>query len=79
MRTYKPRAKQHDRQSLIEQAYRNSIAYKITIAQTPEEKRVLVTEHNPTHYIFGSTLRPWKPYLSYLENMEQPNGGKYDL
>lgn len=70
MRTYKPRAKQHDRQTLIEQAYRNSIAYKITQAQTADEKRVLVTEHNPNHYQFGETLRPWKPYLSYLENME---------
>jgi hypothetical protein len=73
-RTYKPRKKQHDRQTLIEQAYRNSIAYKITLAETPEAKRVLVAEHNPTHYIFGNTLRPWKPYLTYLENMEQPNG-----
>jgi hypothetical protein len=69
MRTYKPRAKPHDRQTLIEQAYRNSIAYKITLAETAEQKRVLVTEHNPTHYIFGETLRPWKPYLTYAQNM----------
>lgn len=77
-KTYKPRKKQHDRQTLIEQAYRNSIAYKITQAQTADEKRVLVTEHNPTHYIFGNTLTPWKPWQTYEENMNQPNGGKYD-
>jgi hypothetical protein len=68
MRTYKPRKKQHDRQSLIEQAYRNSIAYKITLAETTEQKRVLVTEHNPTHYIFGETLVPYKAWLTYEEN-----------
>jgi len=69
MRTYKPRKQVHDRQTLIEQAYRNSIAYKITLAETAEQKRVLVTEHNPTHYIFGETLTPWKPWQTYEENM----------
>lgn len=68
MRIQKPKDKRHDRQSLIEQAYRNSIAYKLTQAQTTEEKRALVIEHNPTHYIFGNTLRPHKPYLTYEEN-----------
>lgn len=70
VRTYKPRQKAHDRQSLIEQAYRNSIAYKLTQAETPEAKRALVVEHNPNHYIFGEYRRAWKPYLTYQENME---------
>ena len=69
MRTYKPHKQVHDRQSLIEQAYRNSIAYKLTLAETAEEKRELVSIANPTHYIFGETLRPWKPYQTYEENM----------
>lgn len=68
-KTYKPRVKAHDRQTLIEQAYRNSIAYKITQAGTIEEKRALVTEHSPTHYIFGNTLTPWKAWQTYAQNM----------
>ena len=73
MKTYKPRAKPHDRQNLIEQAYRNSIAYKITKAGTVAEKRALVVEQNPTHYIFGETLVPWKPWLTYEENLNASN------
>lgn len=69
MRTYKPRKQAHDRQSLIEQAYRNSIAYKLTQATTIAEKRELVSSANPIHYIFGNTLAPYKGYLTYEENM----------
>jgi hypothetical protein len=58
----------HSRETLIEQAYRNSIAYKITQATTLTEKRELVSVANPTHYIFGKTLKPYKPYLTYEEN-----------
>jgi hypothetical protein len=70
MRICKPKSKQHSRETLIEQAYRNSIAYKLTQAQTLEEKRSLVVEHNPHHYIFGRKRRAWKPYHTYQENME---------
>jgi hypothetical protein len=70
----KPYAKQHSRETLLEQAYKNSVSYKITQATTLNEKRELVTEHNPTHYIFGKTLKPYKPWQTYEENMNQPNG-----
>jgi len=69
MRTYKPKQLLYSRETVIEQAYRNSIAFKITQATTIEEKRELVSSANPTHYIFGNTLAPYKGYLTYEENM----------
>ena len=64
----KPKTKQHSRETIIEQTLKNSVSYKIGLMQTAVEKRALVAEHNPTHYIFGKTLKPYKPYLTYEEN-----------
>jgi hypothetical protein len=37
-------------------------------------KRVLVREGmGEMFYCFGETLKPWKPYLTYEENMEESN------
>ena len=60
--------KQHSRETIIEQTLKNSVSYKLALMQTVAEKRALVAEHNPTHYIFGKTLKPYKPYLTYEEN-----------
>jgi hypothetical protein len=62
------KAKQHSRETILELALKNSISHKIKQLQTLAEKRALVAEHNPTHYIFGKTLKPYKPYLTYEEN-----------
>lgn len=64
----KPKKKQHSRETILEMALKNSVCYKLTLMQTVAEKRALVAEHNPTHYIFGKTLKPYKPYLTYEEN-----------
>ena len=68
MRVFK--TKDNKRDTLIELAIKNSISHKIKQMADPEEKRVLVAEHNPTHYQFGTTLTPWKPWLTYEENMQ---------
>ena len=62
------RKQPHSRETILEMALKNSISYKIGLMQTVAEKRALVTEANPTHYIFGKTLKPYKPYLTYEEN-----------
>ena len=64
------RKESHSRETVLETAFKNSIAYKLTQTEQPDEKRALVTEHNPTHYIFGEHRRAWKPWLTYQENME---------
>lgn len=47
---------------------------KLHKADDTKTRRVLVAEVNPLFYTFGKEIKPWKPYLTYLENMEQPNG-----
>ena len=70
MRIYKPKAKQHSRESILEMAIKSSISYRIGLMANADEKRVLIATHNPHHYIFGEYRRAWKPYLTYQENME---------
>ena len=38
-------------------------------------KRALVKQSNPHHFIFGNTRPIWKSWLTYAQNMEliQPN------
>jgi len=50
--SFKPRS----RLKLIEQANENSISTLIKDLVTREEKRDLVTERNPLHYMFGEYL-----------------------
>lgn len=48
---------------------------KLHKADNTEDRRVLVSEAmGGMFYIWGNERKPWKPYLTYLENMEQPNG-----
>jgi hypothetical protein len=38
-------------------------------------RRVLVAEAmGDMFYIWGKVRKPWKPYLTYEENMNEPNG-----
>jgi len=67
-RNYIPKEKARNRETLLEQAYKNSIAHKITLALTLGEKRNMVRAHNPFHYAFGVKLKPYKAYLTYEEN-----------
>lgn len=57
------------RVNLIQKELENSVAHKLTLCNTVEEKRALVVSQNPLHYVFGEELRVWKGYLTYEENM----------
>jgi len=59
------------RLSIIQEANKNSLFTTIPNATTLKEKRELVLEHNPNHYVFGQTRKPWKPWLTYMENMNE--------
>jgi len=53
---------------------------RLVKADSTQARRVLVSEvMGELFYIFGESLRPWKPYLTYEENMNEPNGGKYEI
>ena len=43
---------------------------KLHKADDTQARRVLVEQANPFFYAFGETLRPWKSWLTYEENME---------
>ena len=48
---------------------------KLHRADNTQARQVLVSEAmGEMFYIWGKKRKPWKPYLTYLENMEQPNG-----
>ncbi len=48
---------------------------KLVKADSTQARRVLVAEAmTDMFYIWGNERKPWKPYLSYEENMEQLNG-----
>ena len=49
---------------------------KVRMASDVATKRNIVAQVNPNHYIFGETLTPWKPWLTYTENMEKSNESK---
>ena len=53
----------------LEQERINSVWFRIRECLTRQKKEELVLETNPMLYIFGDRLRPWKPYLSYEDNM----------
>lgn len=41
---------------------------KLHKADCTKVRRELVSAVNPVFYIFGETLTPWKPWLTYEEN-----------
>jgi hypothetical protein len=54
--------------TLIEEAFKNSMQYRIKLATTPKEKREIVKQTNPLFYVFGEKRKVFKPYLTYEEN-----------
>jgi hypothetical protein len=68
--------KQRSRETLLELSLKQTISYKIKLMGTASEKRALIIEHNPMHYIFGEYRRVWKPYLTYRENIEVQHLGE---
>ena len=56
------------RTNLIQKEIENSIAHKLTQCTGIDDKRALIVNKNPLHYIFGDERRVWKGYLTYEEN-----------
>jgi len=55
--------------SRIELEYENSLQHKLFKAITKAEKQNLINEISPMYYAFGKALKPYKPYLTYDENV----------
>lgn len=48
---------------------------KLHKADDTETRRVLVSDAmGDLFYMWGNERKPWKPYLTYAENMSIPNG-----
>lgn len=47
----------------------NAFLAKLLSIETLDDKRSHVVEANPLHYSFGDTIKPWKPWLSYADNI----------
>lgn len=47
----------------------NAFLAKLLSIETLDDKRSHVVEANPLHYSFGDTIKPWKPWLSYTDNI----------
>ena len=57
----------------LEQEALNSIWNRIKLCKTKAEKDELVQSANPLLKALGDTLIPYKPYLTYAENLEALN------
>jgi len=55
--------------SKIELDLSNTMQYRLKLAESIEKKRKLITEANPMFYAFGEALKPYKPYLTYEDNV----------
>jgi hypothetical protein len=55
--------------SKIELDLSNTMQYKLRLVKTIEEKTKLIDEANPMLMAFGKALQPYKPYLTYEENV----------
>jgi len=55
--------------SKIELDLSNTMQYKLRLVKTIEEKTKLIDEANPMLMVFGKALKPYKPYLTYEENV----------
>lgn len=51
----------------LEEIYLKTMQHRMSQAPTLAEKRAIVAEVNPLFYVFGETLKPYKPYLTYGE------------
>lgn len=70
--SFKSREGTRSRVKLIEQANENSISTLIKGLQTREEKRKLIEERNPLHYVFGEKLvvrKANEKYEDYLNRL----------
>jgi hypothetical protein len=48
---------------------------RLVKADSTQARRVLVSEvMGDLFYIWGNNPKPWRDYLTYEENMNQPNG-----
>jgi hypothetical protein len=47
---------------------------KLVKVSSTQERQQLVSDVNPLFYIFGKVRKPWKDWLTYEENMNEPNG-----
>lgn len=57
------------RKTQIELDLSNTMQYRMKLVNTIEEKRKLITEANPWFYAFGEALKPYKPYITYEDNV----------
>lgn len=57
------------RKTQIELDLSQTMQYRMRLAQTIDEKRKLITEANPMFYAFGEALKPYKPYITYEDNV----------
>jgi hypothetical protein len=55
--------------SKIELDLSNTMQYRLKLVKTIEEKTKLIDEANPMLMAFGKALKPYKPYLTYEENV----------
>jgi hypothetical protein len=55
--------------SKLELDLSNTMQYKLNLVKTIEEKCKLINEANPMLMAFGKALKPYKPYLSYEDNV----------
>jgi hypothetical protein len=55
--------------SKIELDLSNTMQYKLRLVKTIEEKTKLIDEANPMLMAFGKALKPYKPYLTYEDNV----------
>jgi hypothetical protein len=53
----------------IELDLSDTMQYKLRLAKTIEEKCKLINQANPMLVAFGKALKPYKPYLTYEDNV----------
>jgi len=70
--------KRRSRANLIEKANENSITNLIKTLVTREEKRDLIAERNPLHYMFGEYLVSRKYDESYTDFINRNYIGRID-
>jgi len=61
MRNYVIKSRR-SRVNLIEAQKIASLPHRLSLCETPDEKRQLIAENNPLYYVFGYALNP-KTYL----------------
>ena len=86
MRKYLVKAKR-SRANFIEATKLSNLTHKLSLCETPEEKRQLIAESNPLFYLLGETLTPHNHYTlttydnyinhEYLEEVEAQAQGEY--